>query len=146
GRLLTEVVGAATQSLNGEVALAVPRDHQRRRPGSDLADLVEESEPVQTRHLDVADDCVVVDVLDPFERAEARVRSVDLDPVDAQPQRLGKGVEQRGVVVDEQDPCVHRSGSSSGASSANGSSIKNVAPSPGLLITEMSPPYSLRIE
>ena len=144
-RLLDEVVRAAAKRLNRELALAVPGDHQRRCRRPELADLVQESEPVHAGHLHVADDRVVVGLLDALEGVDGRLRRVDLDAVHPQAERLRQRVEQRRVVVDEQDPRVHSSGSSGGCSSAKGSSITKVAPLPGRLSTEMSPPYSLRM-
>jgi len=144
-RFLNEVVGAAAQCLDGEIALAVAGDHQRRRRRPELADLLQQREPVHPWHLDVADDRVVVGLSDALERIHRGLRRVDLDSVHPQPKRFGKSVEQRRVVVDEQDPGAHCSGSSGGSSSANGSSTRNVAPLPGRLATEIPPPYSLRM-
>ena len=144
-RLLDEVVSAAAQRLHRELTLPVPGDHQCRRRRAELADLMQQREPVHARHLDVADDGVVVGLLDSLEGVDGRLGRIDLNSVHPQPERFGERVEQRPVVVDEQDPRVHSSGSSGGCSSAKGSSITNVAPLPGRLVTEMSPAYSRRM-
>src|SRR5262249_8988206 len=107
-------------------------------------DLLEQREPVHDRHLDVAHDRVVVDLPDPLERVRRRLRGVDLDPLRAEADRRRQRLEERDVVVDEQDPrLVHRSGSSGLSPPEAGTSTMNVAPPPGVGESEISPPCSL---
>ena len=96
-------------------------------------------------HLDVADDRVVVDLADALERDRPRSRQVSIvmpfiRSLSASRQRL----EQRGVVVDDQDPrLVHACSSPISASPAIGSSTWNVAPAPAGSTRVISPPCSL---
>src|ERR671922_631414 len=144
-RLLDEVERAAAERLDGEVVLAVAGDQQHGRPGPELPGLVQQREAVHPGHLDVADDRVVVDRADPVERGHRAVGRVDVDVRHPELQRLRERLEQRLVVVDEQDPGLvgHRIGASAGRSPPRGSSILNVAPLPGFDANEISPPCSL---
>ena len=82
--------------------------------GTELVDLLEQRQPVHPGHLDVGHDRVVVDLLDPVDRVQGALGRVDRDRVHPEQDRLRQRLEQRGVVVDEQDPRpVHCSSSSS---------------------------------
>ena len=103
-RLRHEVVGAAAKRPDGEVVLAVAGDQKRRRSRPHPPDLLEQREAVHPGHLDAGHDRVVIDFLDPLERIRARLRGVEADSLDAEQDRLRECLEQRDVVVDEQDP------------------------------------------
>src|SRR5207247_9174504 len=85
----------------------------------------------------------------PCERLRRVVGGVDLDPVEPQLQRSRQCLQQRRVVVDDQDPCGRRlaqnSGSSGGGPVMTGSSIRKLAPCPRFGSTEIRPPCSLRM-
>ena len=143
-RLRHEVVRSAAERPDGEIMLAVAGDQERRRAGPDLDDRLEQGEAVHPGHLDVGHDRVVVDLLDPLEGVRRGLRRVDLDALHAQEDRLGKRLEQRDVVIHEQDPrALHRSRSSVTSSPIMGISTVKVAPPPGVLESEISPPCSL---
>ena len=145
-RLLDEIVGAAAQRLHGQVVLPVPRDQQGRRIRPERADLGEEREAVHPRHLDVADDRIVVGGRDPAERLSRGVAGVHRHRVESQPEGLGKGLQQGDVVVDDEDACrAHAVGGAGRSPGAWGSWIWNTAPPPGRLATAMVPPWSLMI-
>src|SRR5439155_125538 len=102
------------------------------------------------RGVPVLDDAVVVGLADPHERVCRVVGDVDLEPVEPQLQRPRERLEQRRVVVDDQDPARYRvivqnSGSSGGGPVMTGSWIRKLAPRPPFGSTEIRPPCSLRM-
>src|SRR5436309_2894730 len=138
-RLLDEIVGPAAQREHREVVVTVPRDEHRRRVGPERPDLGEQGEAVHPGHLDVGDDRVVVDHADPTDRFRRRVTRVHLDALQPQPHGFGEGLQQGGVVVDDEYAGhVHLAGSA-----GRGSWTMKVAPSPPPLTTEIVPPCSL---
>src|SRR5256884_4004504 len=143
-RLLDEVVGAAAQGANREVFLAVACDHEGGRAGPAPQDLGQERETVHPGHPDIGDDRVVVPGADPVERRRRRVGRIYRDPIHSEPERLGKRLQQSRVVVDDEN--VQRCHGAEGSlSAAKGNWMRNVAPSPGVLTTEIAPPCSLTI-
>src|SRR5205823_14461441 len=85
------------------------------------------------------DDRVVVLARDPPERRRRRVGRLHGHPAHPQPQSLGQRLEQGWVVVDDEDAQRRHHGE------ARGRLMRNVAPSPGGLATEIVPPCSLMI-
>src|SRR5436190_5799763 len=145
-RLLDEVVGAAAQGANREVFLAVACDHEGGRVGPAPQDLGQERKTVHARHPDIGDDRVVVPGGDPLERRCGRVGRVYRDPIHSEPERLGKRLQQSRVVVDDEDVRrCHGADVYFVSGPASGRWIRNVAPSPGVLATEIVPPCSLTI-
>src|SRR5436190_1207703 len=145
-RLLDEVVRAAAQAPQREVVLAVACDHQRGRVRPAPQDLGQQLETVHARHPDIGDDRVVVPGGDPLERRRGRVGRVYRDPIHSEPERLGKRLQQSRVVVDDEDVRrCHGADVYFVSGPASGRWIRNVAPSPGVLATEIVPPCSLTI-
>src|SRR6266480_101577 len=145
-RLLDEVVRAAAQAAQREVVLAVACDHQRGRVRPAPQDLGQERKTVHARHPDIGDDRVVVPGGDPLKRRRGRVGRVYRDPIHSEPERLGKRLQQSRVVVDDEDVRrCHGADVYFVSGPASGSWIRNVAPSPGVLATEIVPPCSLTI-
>src|SRR5438552_3965648 len=143
-RLVDEVVRAAAQAAQREVVLAVACDHQRGRVRPAPQDLGQERETVHARHPDIGDDRVVVPGGDPLERRRRRVGRIHRDPAHSEPERLGKRLQQSRVVVDDEH--VQRChGAEVSLSAGKGNWMRNVAPSPGVLTTEIVPPCSLTI-
>src|SRR5207237_6267664 len=83
---------------------------------------------------------------DPAERGRGRVGRVDRHPAHAEPEGLRKRLQQRRVVIHDEDP-QRGHGVAIGVVSAEatGSWMRKVAPSPGGLTTEIVPPCSLMI-
>src|SRR2546426_249731 len=145
-RLLDEVVGAAAQGANREVFLAVACDHEGGRAGPAPQDLAQEGETVHPGHPDIGDDRVVVPGGDPVERRRRRVGRVNRDPIHSEPDRLGKRLQQSRVVVDDENvQRCHGAEVYFVSGPASGRWMRNVAPSPGVLATEIVPPCSLTI-
>src|SRR5256886_8230726 len=143
-RLLDEVVRAAAQAAQREVVLAVACDHQRGRVGPAPQDLGQERETVHARHPDIGDDRVVVPGADPLERRRRRVGRVHRNPIHSEPERLGKRLQKSRIVVDDEN--VRRChGAEDSLSAGKGNWMRDVAPSPGVLATEIAPPCSLTI-
>src|SRR5256886_1360063 len=143
-RLLDEVVRAAAQAAERYDFLAVACDLQRERVRLAPQGRGQERETVHPGHPDIGDDRVVVPGADPVERRRCRVGRVNRDPIHSEPERLGKRLQQGRVVVD--DGNVHRChGAEVSLSAGKGNWMRNVAPSPGVLATEIAPPCSLTI-
>src|SRR4051812_21109446 len=115
-------------------------DQEGRRDRPSLLDLGQEAEAVHPGHLDVADDDVVVGLLDALERLRRGVARVDVDSFEAETQGFGKRFEERRIVVDEEDARSRHAVSPS--ISTSGSSTVKAAPSPDGLVTEMAPSCS----
>src|SRR5438034_4410207 len=111
-----------------------------------LPDLSQERETIHPRHLDVRDDRVVVPRGDPVERRRGGVGGLHGHPTHPQPQGLGQGLQQGRVVVHDEDAQRrHHWDGSLVAAGARGRWMRNVAPAPGGLKTEIVPPCSLMI-
>src|SRR5439155_20541777 len=103
-------------------------------------------ETVHARHLDVGDDRVVLPSGDPVEGGRPRVGGVDHHAGHSEPEGFGKRRQQGRVVVDDEDVQRRHGGEVSFVSAeARGRWMRNVAPSPCGLTTEIVPPCSLMI-
>src|SRR5207302_860936 len=100
--LLNEIVGSAAQGINRQRVVAVPSDHQGGRVGPPCPDLTQQRETVCPRHLDVGDDRVVFHAGDELESGPPGVGCVHRHALNAQPEALGKRLQQGGVVVDDE--------------------------------------------
>src|SRR5439155_11175273 len=144
--LLDEVAGPAAESANHQLVLAMPGDYEGGRVRPARPDLGQQRQTVHPRHLDVGDDRVVVLDGDPLERRRRGVGRLDGHPTHPQPQGLGQRLQQGRVVVDDEDAQRPRHWEVSFVSAgARGRWMRNVAPAPGWLTTEIVPPCSLMI-
>jgi hypothetical protein len=97
-RFLQELRGRAAQRGDGVVDGRVPGQHRDRQAGHELADPLEQLEPVHAGQLDVGDQQVPVLLLDP-QQGGRRVELVrDLEP--AARQHPGQVSAESGIVVD----------------------------------------------
>src|SRR5207237_8233335 len=117
-----------------------------RRVVTSTPPLIHPLPTVHPWHLEFGDDRFVVPHGNPVERRGRRVGRLHRYPTHAQPHGLGQRLEQGGVVVDDEDAQRrHHDANSFGPAGARGRSMRNVAPAPGALTTEIVPPCSLML-
>ena len=112
-RLLDEVIGAATQRLHGQIVLPMTGDKQGGSMRSNLADSGQERQPVDARHLNVADDRFIISGRDPFQGNRRGFRLFDDDRLHAQLKHFTERFQKRRVVVDDQNVRFGHASSSS---------------------------------
>jgi hypothetical protein len=143
-RLGKKVVGALFHGVHRRAHGGVARDDDRHDGGVDGADLLEDLESGDARHLQVDEHEVRAIAFHELQADDAVVRGLEL--VVALAQDLGAGVQDDFLVVDDQDlALVVAHDDDTTSATVTGSRTVNVVPVPNSLWTETEPLCSLMI-
>src|SRR5690606_28379248 len=100
-RLLDEIIGAVLHRLHGVLDRSHSREEDDGSAGASIGELLEQTEPIEARKVEVGDDDGEALAIDEAKRILRRWRAADGEPFARQ--ELDEGVTYIGFVVDEKD-------------------------------------------